>query len=159
MLGKPHRPELQAKAAETIGLLPFAVELLERYANQFPGNQGHMLLASGKSALAVNDVIRTSDRVIPSAEQQSMMSWFLRHMSLYAKAGGIVTPKFHYMVHCLQRISRRGNPRFYHTYRDESMNGVIARIAKCSHRLSFALVVLKKYKLLHILQPTGVGMF
>ena len=40
MLGKRSSPELKAKAAETRGLLDFAVELLEKYAARFRSRPG-----------------------------------------------------------------------------------------------------------------------
>ena len=67
-------------------------------------------------------------------------------------------PKHHWMVHCVQQPPTFGNPRFHHTYRDESLNGVIAKIAKTSARSTFAVTVHRKFG---ILQQLGLndGMF
>ena len=167
MLGKRASPELKAKAAETRGLLDFAVELLEKHAARFHDRHGpknpktlhECLLASGKAAQQVENIINRGDREMNRETQQTLFFHYIRHVNFYTRAGGKLTPKHHLMVHMIQRIGRRGNPRFYATYRDESLNGIIGNIAKTSHRLTFCQTIHNKYELLQKLQPEGLGMF
>ena len=167
MLGKRSNPELKAKAAETRGLLDFAVELLEKHAAKFRDRPGpknpktlhECLLASGKAAQKVEDIIRRGDREMKRETQRELLFHYMRHVNFYSRAGGQLTPKHHLMVHMIQRIGRRGNPRFYATYRDESLNGIIGNIAKYAHRLTFCQTIHFRYALLQELQPFGLGMF
>ena len=159
MLGKRTNPELSAKAAETVGLLDFAVELCRDHGHLFPNNQGELLYASGKAALDFNRIMREAPRVLSRGQQEAMMTTYLRFTALFDRAGGKLTPKFHLMIHLIQQCGVRGNPRFYPTYRDESINGVIAKLARSSHRSTFADTVHAKFGVLQKLQPAGLGMF
>lgn len=160
MIGSSRNPELSAKAAETVGLLEFAVELCQTYRDKFANPvQAGFLLASGRAALDVNACMKEAGRRMDEGMQRRMLASYLRHMVLYNRGGGHVVIKHHYMVHMIQKVAARGNPRYYHTYKDESMNGIIARMARTSHRATFSATVLKKYELLMALQPYGVGMF
>ena len=152
MLGKRTRPEMKTKAAETVGLLKFAVTLLEKYG-LFLGVDGAALLESGRAAMLFNDIVKSSGRCLDLPTRQRLLTAVLRHSNLFLRAGGVLTPKHHLMLHCVQRTGLKGNPRFYHTYRDESLNGRVARIARTSHRLTFCDTVHRKFRILSRLQP------
>ena len=67
-----------------------------------------------------------------------------------------MSPKFHLMFHCIQRAVSQGNPRFSSTYRDESLNGVIARIARSCHRRTWQAMV--HHKVGYMLSTHGVSL-
>ena len=73
------------------------------------------------------------------------MSDYLHFCSMYMRAGGTARPKFHLMIHLIQRIGRLGNPKYYVTYMDESWNGVLAKIAATCHRSTFQYTVHSKF--------------
>ena len=154
MIGKRSAPIFKAKAAETAGVLLFAVRCLENHMAKFEAKSpdvhlcARLLLESGKAALGIEEIMREHDRVLPRAAQCKLLSLYLRHISLFERAGGDLKPKHHLMVHLWQQTCRHGNPRFYSTYRDESLNGVIARIAKSTHRWSFMDVTHRHYSIL-----------
>ena len=154
MLGKRSSPVLAAKASESRHALDFAVVLLERHAASLDPLVQKCLLASGKAAQEVNEIIRTSPRIMSEAQQQALLHAYIRHTAMYVRGGGHLVPKHHLMIHCIQRIKHLGNPRFYHTYRDESLNGIVVRIAKTAHRLTFMHTVHRKFRMLSLLGIT-----
>jgi len=151
MLGKSTDPMLNAKAAETHGLLLFAVDLLQETMPKFEAKGGEtflaaqFLLASGRAAVALEDVLIRNPREIPREEQRLALNKFIEHTILYLRAGGTLVPKHHLMCHMFQDMHFLGNARYYMTYRDESLNRVIARIAKSCHRMTFYTVVHNKH--------------
>ena len=148
MLGKESNPNMKSKANETVHLLEFTVALLESHAAALEPVTQRFLLASGRAAVQVNDIIRTSDRVMSVATQQRLLDVYVRHCSMYVRAGGVLVPKHHIMLHCIQRCGELGNPRFYSCYRDESLNGVLVKISRSAHRMTFMQTVHKKFRVL-----------
>ena len=80
--------------------------------------------------------------------QVKMWEAFSRHVHLYLRTGGTCLPKYHLMMHMLHRVAIHGNPSSYSTYRDESLNGVLAKIARSCHRSAFGFGCHWKYQLL-----------
>ena len=148
MLGKESNPNIKTKANETLHLLEFAVSLLESHADALEPVTQKFLLASGRAAVKVNEIIRTSPRLMSPETQQRLLDEYVRHCAMYVRAGGTLVPKHHIMLHCIQRCGELGNPRFYSCYRDESLNGVLVKIARSAHRLCFMKTVHSKFKVL-----------
>lgn len=159
MLGRPNKPILAAKAAETHGLLDFAVGLLQKYEVQLSAISRdfalttQLLLASGKAAQKFNTLLADNTRDLSAEVIDSMMSSYRHFAVMYDRAGGHLTPKHHIMLHMIQRAGWHGNPRYYMTYRDESLNGVVARIAASCHRRSWDVNVHRKLN--HLLAAFG----
>ena len=149
MLGKKANPTFKAKAAEALSLLPFLVELLEAHSAKVPLLCCQLLLASAKAAVRFNEILNSNGRVMPRAAQQELLDTYLRHMVFFERAGGRIVPKHHLLIHAIQRVDRLGNPRFYHTFRDESLNSVIAKIAASCHRNNFSEAVFRKWNILN----------
>ena len=103
------------------------------------------LLAAGESAIHLEHLFATFPRTLNRDQQLDLFNTFLRHTVLFERAGGILRPKHHLMLHCLRRSGFLGNPRYYTTYRDESLNGVVARIARSTHRWSLMRTCHRKF--------------
>jgi hypothetical protein len=146
MLGKEVNPAVKAKASESRHLLDFCVKLVEVHQHHLEADVGRFLLISGKAAQHVNQIIRESPRVMTVADQQRLLDAYLRHCTTFFRAGGLAVPKHHLMIHCIQRISYLGNPRFYSCYHDESLNGVVVKIARSCHRMTFMRSVHNKFR-------------
>jgi hypothetical protein len=146
MLGPEWNPVLKAKASESRHLLDFCVKVVEQNQASLDPSQAMFLIAAGQSAMTVNDIIRTSPQIMSVEIQERMMKAYIRHCVMFMKAGGQFVPKHHLMLHCIQRISILGNPRFYHCYHDESLNGVVKKIAKSCHRMTLMHSVHNKFK-------------
>jgi hypothetical protein len=148
------RMVIKAKGAEARGLLEFCVSILTEYAPAFAVKGGirhahaQQLLASGEAAMRFEAVLKEHGRVVPREAQLELWSCLMKHTSLYMRSGGKFMPKHHQMMHAVHNIARHGNPRYYHTYRDESLNGVIAKIGRSCHRTAFGLSVHMKFNVL-----------
>ena len=162
MLGKRSRPILNAKGAETHGLVDCAVELLGDNMATLEAMGGlvaleaRLLHAAGLSAQRFNASMAASRRTIAPDAYNIMFGHYHQFVVLFERAGGWLTPKFHLMYHCIQRSRSQGNPRFSSTYRDESLNGVIARIARSCHRSSWQSMV--HHKISYMLSTTGASL-
>ena len=154
MLGSKKRPMMSVKAAEAKGLLEFAVKLLgeslpKLAAGDPKRDTGEMLLASGAAAQRVEELLRNDGtETVAPAKQQELLNYYMRHFTLFHRAGGKLYPKHHMMFHLIINCGRMGAPSLHATFRDESMNGVIARIARSCHRNHFGEVVHYKFNAL-----------
>ena len=57
-----------------------------------------------------------------------------RHVSLSEKAGVAMKPKHHMLGHLVGRTAKHGNPGFYSTFEDESINRVLKQVGHAAHR-------------------------
>ena len=140
MLGKQEDPVMKTKAAETKELLGFVINLFEQYRAQlvqYDAIRFKFLFASAQAAAEVSSIMAASGRIMSLDDQQKMLASYTRHVAMYMRAGGNFVPKHHLFFHCIQRIQVLGNPKYYSTYRDESLNGVVVKLARSSHRLVF----------------------
>ena len=134
---------LNAKASEAVGLLDFFVQELGKTRFRWPELpkdrqlEAEFLLASGQAGLGFEKLLHDAPRVLPWETRRDLFTLFMRHTHLFHRAGGLLKPKHHLMVHMIQRCGVAGNPLTYHTYRDESLNGTIAKIARSCHRWTF----------------------
>ena len=146
MLGKEWNPVLRAKASESRHLLDFCVKVVEAKQANLDPNCAGFLLAGGRAAQTVNDIMRDSPQIMSVDDQQRLLDAYIRHCTMHIRSGGNFVPKHHLMLHCIQRIAVLGNPRWYHCYHDESLNGVVKKIAKSCHRMTFMHSVHQKYR-------------
>ena len=155
MIGSEDRPSLSAKAAESHGLLKFIDWLFAKHLPRFDGLDADMkrkarfIKQAVGAALELDSVFQSESRKLTRAELQKAFCAYSRFLSFYQKAGGPHTPKCHSMIHLIQRAKFKGNPRLYSTYRDESFNGMIAKIARSCHRRTWSNAVHWKCHALH----------
>lgn len=141
--------ELKTKAAETGVLLLWAADFCKRRgadAVDFPNKS--TFAAAGSCLLDYMAIIRGSGVVVPRDDCHRLMFLCLRHLALMEEAGVRHLPKSHMFIHVTQRIPEQGNPRFYSTFLDESLNLVIANMAAASHRSTWEVSVFQRARLL-----------
>lgn len=159
MLGTVSKPALNAKAKECQGLLAFVVETLESNLDAIcqykpaEGPRARLLLYSGQQALRFDQLLGELPRRIDHGQRHELLAAYMSHVTLFARAGAALKPKAHAMIHMIQRALELGSPRYYHTYRDESLNRVIANIAASSHRMLFATSIFAKFA---VMQELGM---
>jgi hypothetical protein len=163
MLGKKSAPLISIKAAEAKGLLEFVVKLLgEDVPKLAPAEKmrGELLLACGQSAWRVELALRNSGAISLTRDQrQQLLNDYTHHVTLYHRAGGLLKPKHHALFHMILDSSWKGAPSLYATFRDESLNGVIARIARSCHRNRFGEVIHFKFSALQAMAaPSAMHM-
>ena len=155
MLGNTETFNLSCKAAESHGLLRFIHWFVGRHIDEFrnldndTSRKADMLLAAAKSALDMDSVLGLSSRELDVASLQRLLNCYIRFLLFYGRAGGVLKPKFHLLFHLIQRSLYKGNPKAYSTYRDESLNGIFAKIARSAHRRTWANVIMWKASMYH----------
>eukprot|EP00439_Symbiodinium_sp_Y106_P030035 s4351_g3.t1 len=135
--------------------LRFVLWLLQKYSDEFAkqpedlARKFAILTACAEAARAMDEVLELEFRQFIRNQCENLLQLYLRFLTLYLKAGGVWRPKCHLLVHMIQRALHRGNPRLYSTYRDESLNGIIAKnrllvlliaalgiILECAHHMT-----------------------
>ena len=144
MIGTKENPQFNAKGSETKNLLPWITSMFTEYESQFNELANASLktaLGFAKeacsAALSFETTLRENGRYLGPDATQSLFVDYMRFASMYERAGGNLVQKHHLMVHCVRDTSIFGNPRFYTTYRSESFNGVLAKIARNCYSSSF----------------------
>jgi hypothetical protein len=147
-------PVVDAKAMQSRGLFLFSHWLLARTVDHFrPLPQEAYDQAKGllKSAECLRDwlaAIRACGPVMPLAECSRCETLAVKHVVLWrAHTGAAPKPKHHAFVEMSRALRTTGNPAHYSTYLDESINAMVARLARSVHPANFSLEVLKKYVL------------
>jgi hypothetical protein len=138
--------------------MEFAIQLLKDNAVKFAAMspdialQAELLLQSGYAALQFDSLLLSVGPRPSHTDRQNLLNAFLRHLSFLNRSGTPLLPKHHLMVHGIHRMKFLGNMRGYSTYRDESLNGVIATIARSCARCVFGFAVHFKFKLMQTLK-------
>ena len=155
MIGQSSNPSLSAKAAASHGLVSFIAYLLEKNLPAFQtlsherARKGKVLFEAAKAALQVDSVFKAVSRKLSRRELQLAFGAYCRFLKFYEEGGGPIIPKCHFMLHMIQRASHKGNPRLYSTYRDESFNGTIAKVARSCHRRTWQNAIHFKCRAIH----------
>jgi hypothetical protein len=144
MIGTAENPQFNAKGSETRNLLPWIASMFDEYDGQFNAIEDHNLKLSlnfakeaCSAALQFESTLRNNTRFLDRDATCDLFANYMRFASLYERAGGNYVQKHHLMIHCIRDTSLFGNPRFYTTYRSESFNGVLAKIARNCHASTF----------------------
>lgn len=103
-----------------------------------------LVTEASAAAMEIERLMVAHSRNLPATVAQDMFDNYMRFSAMAYRAGMIGTPKTHLMIHCFQQARRKGNPRLYSCYRDESLNGLVSRVASSVHQSVFAVSVLKK---------------
>ena len=157
MLGASENPSLHAKAAESYGLLLFVRHLLSEHLADFEEradramcDKAKHLCEASKAAVRFEETFAKPIRHVSRREAEQALGSYKRFLRFYSQAGLNLLPKCHLMFHLIQRCLSKGNPKRYSTYRDESFNGVVARIARSSHRRTWMNVIHWKCQSVHM---------
>lgn len=135
MLGnRPTTQALSTKAAETKGLVPFVLEQLRQRRASIPEPEVAYMIDAGAALQRYFDLLHQSPRNVPEKNLREMFVTVKRHIELSEKAGVPLKPKHHLMLHLVTRTRRHGNPGYYSTFEDESINRVVKKIGQAAHR-------------------------
>ena len=149
MIGKRGNPTLSTKAAETKWLFFCVIEVFERFAGELPSVcNAQSLLLAGKALLRYHRILEHETRKVSDELCGELNNLCMMHCSLASAAGVQMMPKHHMFRHMADMIKRKGNPKYYHVYLDESLNGKISKIASTTHRARFERMVFRKFGLL-----------
>ena len=110
--------------------------------------QFQYLYHASEAACELDLIMDNEGHSLSREVQLRMWQAFSKHTHLYVRAGGAFLPKHHLLMHMIHRVAVHGNPSGYSTYRDESLNGVLAKIARSCHRTAFGFGCHWKFQLL-----------
>ena len=147
MLGKSSSPLFKAKAMENRCFLHFIVEeLREAIGKGVTPRHGKILLRAGEALLGKYAIIQSNcgSREMDLEIKRKYLSLSCLFLRRWKKAGGKCVTKHHYSIHLAEQVVKHGHPSYFSTYRDESFNRVVKRMATKSHPLRFANRLLGK---------------
>eukprot|EP00959_Pyramimonas_sp_CCMP1952_P364535 7633710-Pyramimonas_sp.AAC.1 len=122
MIGTKTAPSLHLKGQETKWFTYFVVEhLLPTYKHKLPANiNADVLLAAGRALTSFSNILDSQPRNIPIDVCKELQSLADLHVGLAEQSGVTMYPKHHLFRHLAAHICRKGNPRYYNTYWDET---------------------------------------
>ena len=148
MVGTNGRPGMKTKAAETGTLVRWACVFC---GPGQPGNRlrlGDLLHAAGECLVEYANILKTSSFNIEWDSCNRLLFLLIRHYTLMEETGQEQMPKAHLMAHLTTRIPEQGNPRYYSTFTDETLNLTLAGMASSSHRTTWEEGVFRRVRLL-----------
>ena len=144
MLGSRTHHALATKAAETGTLLEFCTSLVHKHVERL-GAAGPALVRVGDALVRMKKIMRSSGVRMAPDHCQELIDCAKRALALREAARIPLKPKWHLMLHLLGQAFRKGNPKSYSTFVDESLNGVLAKLAAGCHSLTWHRSVLAHF--------------
>jgi hypothetical protein len=145
MIGTAANQCCATKAAETGTLIEFCRDLLKEHRQVLPA-QGAALIVVGDALVKLRNLMRESPRRLSPLQAQAMVD-AAKCASAHRLAAGIpFSPKWHLMLHLVSRAWQWGNPAYYGTFLDESLNGRLARMAATCHRMTWHSSVVAAFR-------------
>lgn len=153
MLGPPSQPGFKGKAVETAHLLPWTIALLEEHRAHVPF--APEMLEAARALLSYMNLLREAPFIVPVHTCQTLLDLFLRHCWFLERADIGFLPKHHAMVHATALMHITGNMRFFATFHDESLNAIVALLARHCHPRSWPTRIYERLSLLGRLKENG----
>ena len=116
----------------------FFVEQVHKFRSRLNhAVNANALLIAGRSLVEFTTILDSQPRVISDRAYRDLQRLSEQHLHHAALVGMEFKPKHHMFRHLVAAIPMKGNPRYYHTYNDESLNRTIASLATSVHRATF----------------------
>ena len=88
---------------------------------------------AGRSLHTYLKLLRAHGERIPLQACIELMEHCVRHNRMLQRANVELRNKHHQFFHLTERIWKMGNPRFYSTFLDETLNGILSNIAMATN--------------------------
>ena len=144
MLGTKDDPKCKTKGAETFGIMLFLLSTLEKYSQHLTP-EGRNLQVAGEALARMLEIFKGCDRCVSATDQEQCFRLYKQHVEAMRVFETFV-PKHHIIVHMLDKMSYQGNPVFYATWLDESLNKVLKAACRFTSQSSFELSVLTRMR-------------
>ena len=131
MLGTATHQKLKLKAGETWGLSLYLLHVLNVHPARIEDQ--HRLLEAGRCLEELVQVFNACGSGMSAGHIQTAFDKFLRHMTLTESDDELLIPKRHMVLHMLRDIPWLGNPKYYASWEDASLNKTLQ---KCCGRIS-----------------------
>jgi len=145
MIGAEEYPIMQTMGSETNRMLPWA----EKVCGEFVGamHNGRHLLDAVSSLRKHMEILKAAPKQPPPATVQQLFDLAKQHNLSIQLAGFTHLHKNHFWVHMVRRITRFGNPMYYGTFLDESLNLDAAVATASSHAANWEVRTFEKLSL------------
>ena len=156
--GKAKPPKLRAKAGEARALVPYMIELANKYLDMSKEHEATMFRASEALQAIYNGLSTTTWDVHRFQENVQKFLLFMSSLEEYYKADLLfrVKPKAHMLLECSRDETDEGtSPALYWTYRDESFGHTLAILA-ARRGGKFSIKAVSKAVLLRFLSANKV---
>ena len=140
MLGDMGTTVLKLKGAEMVGLFEYLLMLIkrererERAKIQSDDVDVHSLMQAGEDLFSLMDLFRSMPRKMSLERCRECRRLALRHCKNAERGGVHIVPKHHMLLHMAYEVRERGSPKYYATWRDETVNKGFANAAFSCHR-------------------------
>ena len=131
MLGKQGLPDFSGKAMECGVLMRWAHDFAQTHRARL--RAGDELYAAGEPLIRYYAILKECTLRVPLVKCQELLDCVLRHVHLLRSAHCRLLPKHHLWAHMTLRVPQFGNPIYYSTFLDETLNKVISTVAVHSH--------------------------
>lgn len=154
-------PKLRAKGANTRKLARYALDLMLQFGdvNSLDDfRKAHDQLAIGVCQCLVEfyDILTSESMFLSAAAKEAMPRIGNQLMGMYQQLSVMcfrremrmwkLSPKMHLFMHlCLYQAVMHGNPRYYTTYGDEDLVGILVGVAGGVHPSTLAISVMTKW--------------
>ena len=117
--------------------------------NRIPNHEFKHLEGLLRSAIALREWYKLLANCGPAPDQatcQKALALAKKHNALFKQHAGFgLKPKNHAFYEMNRQMPKTGNPVWFATFLDETLNSMIARLSRSVHPRHFSLEVLKKY--------------
>jgi hypothetical protein len=135
---------LKGKGCHCSGILPYVVHVLQECDEDFPGIRTKPLLKAAVSLQKAYALMRENPRDIDAKK----LGKYMQRVGIQCALAGVpMIPKFHYLSHFEELAQVAGNPRYYSTRVDESLNSDLVRLAQAMHTSEFSARILSRQHL------------
>jgi hypothetical protein len=142
MLGTSSDQKLKTKGAETWGVALFLIEELDK-RRALLGADGDRLFQAGSMLETIVRSWKSHEWVMPRSEAEKNLRCMSIHMELMRPFDAFI-PKHHVIFHPLLETMDKGNPWYYGSWLDESLNKILKAACKNASQMTFEETVLSK---------------
>ena len=144
VIGKHDDPQLSCKAAASGDLLRFAMTMVRQHRDSI--TTGEHLFVAGQALEQYLTITRHAGAQLEPQEQRALIEGCLRFRRAAPLCGCRFRPKHHLYVHLVYSAQVFGNPRVWtSTWVDESMNSMLACVAKSAHAWTWSRRILSSF--------------
>ena len=134
MMGKNTARNLSTKAAETKCLVPLYMEILAKYSANHPADLYWHYRGIGESIQGLDATMKDEGFIMVPAAVQAMFDHTTCMLRLWVSSGLDAKPKLRLLMHMCDRCVSQGNPAYYATGADETLNKILVSLGRAAHR-------------------------
>eukprot|EP00959_Pyramimonas_sp_CCMP1952_P474616 9503767-Pyramimonas_sp.AAC.3 len=152
MVGDWNSTTLKVKAGEMVGLFEYLLQAVEKHlhaiSDKATDTDAVSLLRSGQQLKMFTDITKLKHRKLEPDQVAALKQHALAHVQLAQSANVHMVPKHHMMLHMAEEARHKGNPKFYATWTDETINRFVGNAAASCHRRTLERKSLQKTSVL-----------